>query len=138
MFVTVDCAVLGRRLNEARNDFKLPNHVELPNLPEDLDWRALDSTDDRLKYDAALSWKTLVDWAKESTKLEIWLKGGEYTGPTRPSLSSTHPFTDVTPASRSQAPPHSAHVQCTPPRTSRLRSTTDCTESLCPITADDS
>ena len=77
MFVTVDCAVLGRRLNEARNDFKLPDHIELPNLPEDLDWRALDSPDDRLKFDAALSWKSLVTWARESTKMEIWLKGGE-------------------------------------------------------------
>lgn len=77
MFVTVDCAVLGRRLNEAKNDFKIPQHISLPNLPGDLDWRAVDSTDDRLKYDAALSWKTLVEWARENTKLEIWLKGGK-------------------------------------------------------------
>ena len=79
VFVTVDCAVLGRRLNEAKNDFKLPDHITLPNLPHDLDWRSLDSTDDRLKYDAALSWKSLVGWARESTRLEIWLKGGEST-----------------------------------------------------------
>ena len=77
VFITVDCAVLGRRLNEAKNDFRLPTHIELPNLPEDLDWRALDSTDDRLKFDAALSWKTLVEWAKQSTKMQIWLKGGK-------------------------------------------------------------
>lgn len=74
--MTVDCAVLGRRLNEARNDFKIPTHIDLPNLPEDLDWRDVAATDDRLKYDAAMSWKDLVEWARASTKMEIWLKGG--------------------------------------------------------------
>lgn len=76
MWVTVDCAVLGRRLNEAKNNFNLPEEVELPNLPADLNWRDLVTEDDRLKFDAALSWKSLVDWARENTKMQIWLKGG--------------------------------------------------------------
>ena len=78
VWVTVDCAVLGRRLNEARNDFCLPPEAELPNLPADCDWRDLTNEDDRLKYDASLSWKTLVEWAKSVTKMQIWLKGGEH------------------------------------------------------------
>jgi hypothetical protein len=28
--------------------------------------------------DAALSWQTLIKWARASTKMEIWLKGGEH------------------------------------------------------------
>lgn len=50
VFVTVDCAVLGRRLNEARNNFTLPDHIELPHMPADCDWRNLVVEDDRLKY----------------------------------------------------------------------------------------
>jgi (S)-2-hydroxy-acid oxidase len=50
VMVTVDCAVLGRRLNEARNGFKLPRNLELPCLPADLNWRDMVTDDDRLKY----------------------------------------------------------------------------------------
>lgn len=75
VFVTVDCAVLGRRLNEARNNFTLPDHIELPHMPADCDWRNLVVEDDRLKYDASCTWKTLVDWARSHTKMQIWLKG---------------------------------------------------------------
>lgn len=48
--MTVDCAVLGRRLNEARNGFSLPDDLCLPNLPADLDWRNLTNDDPRLDY----------------------------------------------------------------------------------------
>lgn len=50
IWITVDCAVLGRRINEARNNFTIPEDIELPNLPSDLDVRALSITDDRLKF----------------------------------------------------------------------------------------
>lgn len=48
--ITVDCAVLGRRLNEARNEFKIPEHLDLPCLPPDCNWRDLVTDDDRLKF----------------------------------------------------------------------------------------
>lgn len=50
VMITVDCAVLGRRLNEARNEFRIPEHLDLPCLPADCNWRDLVTEDDRLKF----------------------------------------------------------------------------------------
>ncbi|GAA5915162.1 hypothetical protein JCM6882_001126 [Rhodosporidiobolus microsporus] len=73
--MTVDCAILGRRLNEARNNFTLPDDLVLPNLPEDLPWKDVTNNDPRLDYDDALTWESLLPWARSVTKMEIWLKG---------------------------------------------------------------
>lgn len=94
VWMTVDCAILGRRLNEARNSFALPEDLDLPNLPADLPWRDVTNDDERLAYgtservteqdplfnsftltDDALTWESLLPWARSVTKLEIWLKG---------------------------------------------------------------
>lgn len=29
--------------------------------------------------DAGVTWQNLIGWARENTKMQIWLKGGEYT-----------------------------------------------------------
>ncbi|GAA5874320.1 hypothetical protein JCM8547_007562 [Rhodosporidiobolus lusitaniae] len=75
VWMTVDCAILGRRLNEARNNFTLPDDLVLPNLPADLPWKDVTNDDPRLDYDSALTWETLLPWARSVTKMEIWLKG---------------------------------------------------------------
>ncbi|GAA6006867.1 hypothetical protein JCM10207_009118 [Rhodosporidiobolus poonsookiae] len=75
LWMTVDCAILGRRLNEARNSFTLPDDLVLPNLPQDLNWRDVTNDDPRLDYDDACTWESLIPWARSQTKLEIWLKG---------------------------------------------------------------
>lgn len=79
IWYTVDCAILGRRINEAKNNFALPADLDLPNLPADLDWKDVTNDDSRLDYDDALTWESLIPWAKANTKLEIWLKGSEWS-----------------------------------------------------------
>ncbi|GAA6042939.1 hypothetical protein JCM8097_000007 [Rhodosporidiobolus ruineniae] len=75
VWMTVDCAILGRRLGEARDNFALPDDLVLPNLPEDLPWKDVTNDDPRLDYDDALTWESLLPWVRSVTKLEIWLKG---------------------------------------------------------------
>lgn len=38
--------------------------------------------------DASCTWKTLVDWARSHTKMQIWLKGGRFRSRTNYSCNS--------------------------------------------------
>jgi hypothetical protein len=51
--MTVDCAILGRLLGEARNNFTLPDDLKLPNPPEDHPWKDVTNNDPRLDYDGS-------------------------------------------------------------------------------------
>ncbi|KAJ5819449.1 FMN-dependent dehydrogenase [Penicillium riverlandense] len=71
-FVTVDCPVLGIRLNEYRNSFMPPTGMSSPNLkrpdgsefpPEDVD------------YDDSVLWVEGMKFLRENTKMQIWTKG---------------------------------------------------------------
>jgi hypothetical protein len=112
VMITVDCAVLGRRLNEARNDFRIPEHLDLPCLPADCNWRDLVTDDDRLKFgtldwahrddsksdtsvnspDAGVTWQNLIGWARENTTMQIWLKGGALSSSTATGIALLSPL----------------------------------------------
>lgn len=74
--LTVDCAYLGRRLNEYRNDFQLPEHLAFPNLPEGINpHNFVDAVHDpRLAYDRAFTWES-VKKLVACTSMQVFLKG---------------------------------------------------------------
>jgi (S)-2-hydroxy-acid oxidase len=84
--------VLGRRLNEFRNSFALPEGIAYPNIESEADPSALEGGDDNLNYgtgciedrawfslmskkDADVDWATVIPWLKSHTTLPIWVKG---------------------------------------------------------------
>ncbi|CAO1612791.1 unnamed protein product [Sympodiomycopsis kandeliae] len=73
LFISVDCSWLGRRLNEFRNNFTLPEEVGFPNVP-DIDPHNMVDNDERIVYETNLVWEH-VQWFKSQTKLQVWLKG---------------------------------------------------------------
>ncbi|CAD0105791.1 unnamed protein product [Aureobasidium uvarum] len=90
VFVSVDVPVLGRRLNEMRNNFVLPEEMEFPNILSN--GKAEFSGDNEATaygerhskpsrncmltaVDASLKWDTAIPWLKANTKMQIWLKG---------------------------------------------------------------
>lgn len=50
ILLTVDGVVLGRRLNEFRNSFCLPEGITFPNIESDVDPGALAGAADSLNY----------------------------------------------------------------------------------------
>lgn len=73
LFVTVDCPWLGRRLNEIKNNFQLPDHLTMPCYPW-MNPQNMDSVDDRTQYDNKLTWDFIRHY-KTKTSMQIWLKG---------------------------------------------------------------
>lgn len=82
IFVSVDCPVLGRRLNEMRNDFTLPDNLAFPNI---LSSGGLEfANDEETKaegpqaFDDRLEWDEIIPWLKANAgNLQVWLKGGK-------------------------------------------------------------
>ncbi|PIA88906.1 Hydroxyacid oxidase 1 [Cercospora beticola] len=78
ILVSVDTPLLGRRLNEHRNEFTLPEDMGWPNLLSDgkkeLTGRS-SAEDNDTDFDPTLTWETAVPWLRRQTKLQIWLKG---------------------------------------------------------------
>lgn len=101
IFLSVDVPLLGRRLNEFRNDFHLPEGMEWPNLLSDGRAELMQDKNDHvqetrsyefgklwkhpieksaklltvLHADPSLDWDTAIPWLRSSTKLKLWLKG---------------------------------------------------------------
>lgn len=73
--VSVDVAALGVRLNEYRNDFKLPAGIKNVLLSDASG--ALPDDPDQLAWDATLTWEESIRWLRSHTQLEIWLKGSK-------------------------------------------------------------
>ncbi|WVQ72874.1 hypothetical protein IAR50_002435 [Cryptococcus sp. DSM 104548] len=73
LWITVDLPILGRRLNEYRNKFQVPDGLDMPIFPPGANWRNA-GEDPRMAYDRGLTWER-VKWFKENTKMAIWLKG---------------------------------------------------------------
>ncbi|PYH67432.1 alpha-hydroxy acid oxidase [Aspergillus vadensis CBS 113365] len=69
LFLSVDVPVLGKRLNEYRNDYQLPEDLEYPNILSNGS-----DTSDRTDY-GCLDWDSAIPWLRKHTKLQIWLKG---------------------------------------------------------------
>ncbi|GFZ51275.1 hypothetical protein JCM24511_09033 [Saitozyma sp. JCM 24511] len=73
LWVTCDLPILGRRLNEFKNSFSIPEGLTIPNLPPDVDFRA-PTKNSRMGYDRGMTWEK-VQWFKKNTKMQVWLKG---------------------------------------------------------------
>ncbi|KAJ2997437.1 hypothetical protein NUW58_g659 [Xylaria curta] len=79
-FISVDTPLLGRRLNEYRNNFTLPDGIEWPNLLSDGKSELSGAervTDEANKhdFDPSLDWDSAIPWLRANTKLRIWIKG---------------------------------------------------------------
>ncbi|KAJ5227158.1 uncharacterized protein N7469_007164 [Penicillium citrinum] len=70
LFLSVDVPVLGKRLNEYRNDYTLPADMQWPNILS-----SGSDHSDRTDYDPSLDWEKTIPWLREHTSLPIWLKG---------------------------------------------------------------
>ncbi|KAI9155665.1 Oxidase FUB9 [Paramyrothecium foliicola] len=80
IFLSVDTPLLGRRLNEYRNNFVLPDDMSWPNLLSDgkselSGKRSEISGESRHDFDPSLDWDTAIPWIREHTSLQLWLKG---------------------------------------------------------------
>lgn len=72
LMVTADTPHLGRRLRDARNEFRLPPTVRPANLPAG-DY-ASPSAQARAQFDPALDW-SVIDWLRSVSDLPIVVKG---------------------------------------------------------------
>ncbi|PLB40391.1 alpha-hydroxy acid oxidase [Aspergillus candidus] len=93
LFVTLDVPYLGRRLNEYRNNFGVPNGMEYPNLFPGVDVTNLEDGDDSMAYDNAVEWTDIIPFFRKHTKMEIWGKG-IYTAPDA-ELAIKHGFDGI-------------------------------------------
>ncbi|VUC29258.1 unnamed protein product [Clonostachys rosea] len=86
IFLSSDTPILGRRLNEYRNNFTLPDDMAWPNLLSDGKSELNGCSDgegqgeagghhSKHDYDASLDWATAIPWLRKHTKLQIWVKG---------------------------------------------------------------
>ncbi|KAM0099315.1 hypothetical protein ACP6JE_006122 [Aspergillus fumigatus] len=66
LFLSVDVPVLGKRLNEYRNSYT---------LPEDMNWPNILSCGADTSNHPSLDWETTIPWLRKHTSLQIWLKG---------------------------------------------------------------
>ncbi|KAI8665007.1 FMN hydroxy acid dehydrogenase domain-containing protein [Fusarium sp. Ph1] len=70
VIVSVDVAALGLRLNEYRNNFKLP-----PGVTNVLIADPTGAQKKRPEWDPSITWEDSIKWLRQHTKMEIWLKG---------------------------------------------------------------
>ncbi|CAI7667003.1 hypothetical protein PCG10_001898 [Penicillium crustosum] len=75
LFLTLDVPYLGRRLNEYRNKFAVPEGMEYPNLFPGVDVTNLEDGDDSMAYDSSIEWPQIMPFFRQHTKMEIWGKG---------------------------------------------------------------
>ncbi|KAJ4998637.1 Oxidase [Colletotrichum sp. SAR 10_66] len=75
VMMTVDAPMLGRRLNEYRNAFGLPEGMGYPNIAPGMDMRNLVDQGLDLTYEDGMNWEQALGWIRENTKLDVWLKG---------------------------------------------------------------
>ena len=85
LVITVDSPRVGKRLDDERNKFYLPNHLKLANLnvdvqPEQKSFETHNQTESGLHkstqsvIDPKLTWDT-IKWVKSLTKLPVIVKG---------------------------------------------------------------
>ena len=74
LFLSVDVPVLGRRLGEMRNQFKLPIDLSFPNIVS-TGRDEFGTGEGPTAFDDALEWAEVIPWLRAHTKMEIWLKG---------------------------------------------------------------
>lgn len=76
LVVTVDTAILGRRLANERTSFNLPSHLKLGNFDQDKAAGTSGSFSGYVQtmFDPGLTWKD-IEWLKSITSLPIVVKG---------------------------------------------------------------
>ncbi|KAH8680637.1 (S)-2-hydroxy-acid oxidase [Xylariales sp. PMI_506] len=80
IFLSVDTPLLGRRLNEYRNNFTLPEGLEWPNLlstgKDELSGQEIsEDAPSKHDFDPSLDWDTAIPFLRQHTKLQLWIKG---------------------------------------------------------------
>ncbi|KAI5468161.1 FMN-dependent dehydrogenase [Mariannaea sp. PMI_226] len=78
IFLSVDVPVLGRRLNEYRNNFILPDDMAWPNLLSDGKSELSGEVhvgNSKHDFDPSLDWDSAIPWLRKHTKLQLWIKG---------------------------------------------------------------
>lgn len=76
IMLTVDSAVVGRRLSEIRNRPHMPDFLKVVSFGTQIPGeKAKKVTKDDLTLDARLTWDEVIPWLRENTRLQIWLKG---------------------------------------------------------------
>ncbi|OBT84467.1 hypothetical protein VE02_06428 [Pseudogymnoascus sp. 03VT05] len=92
LFLSVDVPALGRRLNEMRNNFTLPESLTFPNIlsggSEEFAMSEEEKRNGPKAFDDSLEWEEIVPWLKQNTTMEIWLKG--ITSPKDVELAIKH------------------------------------------------
>lgn len=78
LFLTLDVPYLGRRFNEYRNRFAVPDGMEYPNLFPGVDVTDLEDGDESMAYDSSIEWPQIMPFFRQHTKMEIWGKGSMY------------------------------------------------------------
>lgn len=81
IFVSVDTPVLGRRLNEMRNNFTLPEDLAFPNILSSGGDEFAGDDETRSEgpqaFDDTLEWQEIIPWLKANAgDMQVWLKGG--------------------------------------------------------------
>lgn len=74
VIVSVEVAALGLRLNEYRNNFKLP-----PGVTNVLIADPAGAQKKRPEWDPSITWGDSIKWLRQHTKMEIWRKGSKRT-----------------------------------------------------------
>ncbi|KAJ5105511.1 peroxisomal (S)-2-hydroxy-acid oxidase GLO5, partial [Penicillium alfredii] len=82
LFLSVDVPVVGKRLHEYRNEFRIPEDMPWPNILSHGS-----DTSVRTDYDASLDCESIIPWLREHTSLKIWLKGVMMSSPEDVELS---------------------------------------------------
>lgn len=82
IFISVDTPVLGRRLNEMRNNFTLPDDLAFPNIlstgGDEFAGDVETKSEGPQAFDDRLEWEEIIPWLKENAgDMQVWLKGGE-------------------------------------------------------------
>jgi (S)-2-hydroxy-acid oxidase len=77
ILLTADSPVLGVRYNEYRNDFRVPEGLELPMLKRTSKTIRAQTHDDGFSSfnSDSHSWAKEVPWLRSVTKMQIWIKG---------------------------------------------------------------
>lgn len=77
VMLTVDTAVVGRRVAEIRNRPSLPRFLRVISFGTQLaaDMASSSGGEGSLTIDAGLVWDEVIPWLRRNTKMQIWLKG---------------------------------------------------------------
>ncbi|KAF2794419.1 FMN-dependent dehydrogenase [Melanomma pulvis-pyrius CBS 109.77] len=79
LFLSVDTPALGRRLNEMRNEFAIPEDLTFPNILSEGGQEFNVSEEEKANgpkaFDDSLEWDEIIPWLRKNTDMQIWLKG---------------------------------------------------------------